>query len=45
MFILQGSECYNREMRLRSFSQNGMVRNSDSAMSSMMRSDQVNTYD
>ena len=31
-------------MRLRSFSQNGMVRNSDSAMSSMLRSDQVSYH-
>ena len=46
---VQGSEhTYSgtgaREMRLRSFSQNGMVRNSDSAMSSMLRSDQVSYH-
>ena len=46
---MQGSEhTYSgtgaREMRLRSFSQNGMVRNSDSAMSSMLRSDQVSWH-
>ena len=45
--FVQGSEhTYSgaREMRLRSFSQNGMVRNSDSAMSSMLRSDQVTCH-